>query len=66
MYENKCVICSEVIPEGRMVCPICEINMDNDAYNLKRSREINMKSEKIDAQRNLKNQNFTMMILIFK
>ena len=35
MSENKCVICSEVIPEGRMVCPICEINMDNDAYNPK-------------------------------
>lgn len=35
MSENKCVICSEVIPEGRMVCPICEINMDNDAYNQK-------------------------------
>lgn len=22
--NNYCVICGEVIPEGRMVCPICE------------------------------------------
>lgn len=22
--ENYCVCCGEVIPEGRMVCPLCE------------------------------------------
>lgn len=22
--ENRCVCCGSVIPEGRMVCPICE------------------------------------------
>lgn len=22
--ENTCVCCGAVIPEGRMVCPICE------------------------------------------
>ena len=22
--ENRCVVCNEVIPEGRMVCPCCE------------------------------------------
>lgn len=22
--DNKCVCCGAVIPEGRMVCPICE------------------------------------------
>lgn len=21
---NRCVVCGEEIPEGRMVCPICE------------------------------------------
>lgn len=21
---NRCVCCGEIIPEGRMVCPICE------------------------------------------
>ena len=22
--ENKCVVCGEIIPEGRMVCPLCD------------------------------------------
>ncbi len=22
--ENYCVVCGTIIPEGRMVCPICE------------------------------------------
>ena len=22
--EERCVICGEIIPEGRMVCPACE------------------------------------------
>jgi len=22
--ENRCVCCGEIIPEGRLVCPICE------------------------------------------
>lgn len=29
MSENKCVICSEIIPEGIQVCPKCE---NNDTY----------------------------------
>lgn len=23
-YENRCISCNEIIPEGRMICPICE------------------------------------------
>ena len=22
--DNYCVICGKIIPEGRMVCPVCE------------------------------------------
>jgi len=22
--EDRCVMCGEIIPEGRMVCPVCE------------------------------------------
>lgn len=22
--ENRCIFCGEIIPEGRMICPICE------------------------------------------
>lgn len=25
--EDRCVMCGEVIPEGRMVCPSCEKNI---------------------------------------
>lgn len=25
--ENRCVCCGVVIPEGKMVCPICEANV---------------------------------------
>lgn len=24
MNDNRCVYCGDIIPEGRMVCPICE------------------------------------------
>ena len=26
--ENRCVCCGAVVPEGRMVCPICEMAAD--------------------------------------
>lgn len=26
---NTCICCGEIIPEGRMVCPVCEA--ENDA-----------------------------------
>jgi hypothetical protein len=25
--DNRCVVCGEVIPEGRQVCPICEADV---------------------------------------
>ena len=27
--ENRCVCCGVIIPEGRMVCPICEMEADD-------------------------------------
>ena len=35
MSENRCIMCNEHIPEGRLICPICETNMNTDAYNPK-------------------------------
>lgn len=32
MKENRCVICGQVIPEGIIVCPVCEKH-HNDAKN---------------------------------
>ncbi len=26
--ENTCVVCGEVIPEGRQVCPICNVRIE--------------------------------------
>ncbi len=26
--ENRCVCCGAVIPEGRMVCPLCEMDVE--------------------------------------
>lgn len=26
--EDRCVMCGEIIPEGRMVCPNCERNIN--------------------------------------
>ena len=28
LMENRCVICGEIIPEGRQVCPACEAGED--------------------------------------
>lgn len=27
--ENRCVCCGAVIPEGRMVCPMCEMEAED-------------------------------------
>lgn len=28
--ENRCVVCGEIIPEGRQVCPVCCKKMDDN------------------------------------
>ena len=30
--ENRCVCCGAVVPEGRMVCPMCEMAADEGVY----------------------------------
>jgi hypothetical protein len=32
MADNRCVICGEIIPEGRQVCPSCENNVDHPRH----------------------------------
>ena len=29
MNENTCLYCNEVIPEGRMICPLCESRLSD-------------------------------------
>ena len=33
--EDRCVICGAIIPEGRMVCPICEKLAQGDSVDTK-------------------------------
>lgn len=33
MGENRCVVCGAIIPEGRMVCPSCENDQQNNDVN---------------------------------
>lgn len=54
MSENRCIICNEVIPEGRMVCPTCEINMANNTYSPKTLVRNKYEKRKMGDQRNLK------------
>lgn len=32
---DRCVCCGEPVPEGRMVCPICEKNVLEDSETIK-------------------------------
>lgn len=33
MGENRCVCCGAIIPEGRMVCWMCEHSVDFPKFN---------------------------------
>lgn len=39
MGENRCVICWEVIPEGRWVCPVCFASIMNEKQQESTKRE---------------------------
>lgn len=40
MSEDRCISCGEIVPEGRMVCPICEKGKPNaDVVEVIRCRE---------------------------
>lgn len=66
MSENRCLMCNEIVPEGRMVCPFCEQNVINDTYNLKMLARNKYEKRKNKTSKKSKNQNFMMKILIFK
>ena len=52
--ENRCVCCGEIIPEGRLVCMLCEImaGSENDLINRRRSY-----GDIRSGQRELRNEN---------
>ena len=36
--ENRCVCCGEIIPEGRLVCKLCEIMAESEHDLINRRR----------------------------
>lgn len=58
MSENRCLMCNEIIPEGRMVCPICEQNVINDTYNLKMLARNKNEKRKNKTSKKSKKQKF--------
>ena len=58
MSENRCIMCNEHIPEGRLICPICEINMNNNAYNPKTLARDKYKKRKSKALQESKKPKF--------
>ena len=38
-HEDTCVICGKSIPESRMVCPMCEMNIGENAARKKPARK---------------------------
>ena len=48
MDANRCVCCGEIIPEGKMVCQLCEHAIDNKEgnNNIKSERMVNSPTEK--------------------
>lgn len=43
--ENRCIVCGDIIPEGRMVCPICE-RESNPQKNIESVKDIDLKKQK--------------------
>ena len=29
MNNNRCIVCDEIIPEGKLICPKCELKIHN-------------------------------------
>lgn len=43
--ENRCIVCGDIIPEGRMICPICE-REGNPQKTIKSVKDIDLKKQK--------------------
>ena len=43
MNENRCVICWEIIPEGRQVCPTCYASIMKDSESEQKKKEVKRK-----------------------
>ena len=50
MSEDRCIACGDIVPEGRMVCPICEKGKPTaDVVEVIRCRECRWYSKEQDG-----------------
>ena len=42
---DRCVVCGEIVPEGRQVCPVCENSGEKELYNYYLSLSLSIKRE---------------------
>lgn len=66
MSEERCVVCGAVIPEGRMVCPICEAPVEHkptaaERYNAYHREYYALHREEINAKRRTKAERITIV-----
>ena len=59
MSDNTCVICGDIIPEGRQVCPVCEMK------NAAKIRQDNKKRKKSEYNRKYNRENMIQKLLTF-
>ncbi len=63
MGENHCVICWEIIPEGRQVCPICWAATMKDATTETPKQTKDVKRTMINWKVRLVNKNFWLQAI---
>ncbi len=45
--ENRCIICGAIIPEGILVCPICEMKLQSYSGSLETPKEESQEWESV-------------------
>lgn len=55
--ENRCVCCGEIIPEGRMVCPLCQ-EKPNERLKVGDTIKCSTSKEMVDLMMLLHGDNF--------
>lgn len=54
MNENTCLYCNEVIPEGRMICPLCESRLSDPDFLKIMRNESTSKKYRSKTQKNFR------------
>ena len=65
MSENRCIICYEIIPEGRIVCPLCYARTMNEQEEqpIERRKEVKRTMKKINWGVRFANEKFWLTFI---